>query len=116
MTRILLADTNPTLRSALALLLETRLGVQVIGQVSSMESLLFEADATRPDIIILDWDLPGEPVVDRMASLRKKAPHACVVIYSARPEILNQVNGADATMFKTDPPELIVSTVQSLIY
>lgn len=57
MNRILLADSNPTLRSALALLLETRLDAQVVGQVSSMESLLCEAAATQPDIIIIGLGL-----------------------------------------------------------
>lgn len=115
MNRILLADSNPTLRSALALLLETRLDVQIIGQVSSMESLLSEAAATRPDIIIMAWELPGEPGLGRLEALRQKAPHAFIMVSSARPENARLAEGADAFLCKTDPPETILQAIQGII-
>jgi two-component system response regulator DesR len=112
MNRILLADNNPTLRSALALLLETRLGAQVVGQVSSMESLLCEAAATRPEIIIMDWELPGKPYNERIAALRQKTPYSRIIVTSARPENALQATDSDAFLCKTDPPEAILDLVQ----
>jgi two-component system response regulator DesR len=114
MYRILLADSNPTPRSALALLLETRLDAQIVGQVSSMESLLCEAAATHPDLIILDWELPGEPARERIAALRQKAPHACILASSVRPESASLIEGADAFVCKTDLPETILQTIRTL--
>ncbi len=108
MIRILLADNNLNLRSALALLLETRLGAQIVGQVNSMESLLWEASATRPDVVIMDWELPGQPAQERISTLRGKAPTARIIVTSARPEIESQVVGADAFLCKVDPPETIL--------
>lgn len=115
MTRILLADSNPILRSALALLLETRLDAQIVGQVSSMESLLCEAFATRPDIIIMDWGLPGEPASERIQALHQKAPRACILAASVRPETASLVEGADAFICKTDAPETILPVIQNPI-
>jgi DNA-binding NarL/FixJ family response regulator len=114
MNRILLADPNPTLRSALALLLETRLDAQVVGQVSSMESLLCEAAATQPEIIIIGLGLPGEPVQERVTALRKKAPRANILIASACPEKETLAEGTDAFIFQTDLPETILQVIQSL--
>jgi DNA-binding NarL/FixJ family response regulator len=115
MNRILLADPNPTLRSALALLLETRLGAQIVGQVSSMESLLCEAAATQPDIIIVGLNLPGEPYQERIAALRQKVPHASILTSSARPESASLTEGTAAFLCQTDLPETILQTIQALI-
>jgi DNA-binding NarL/FixJ family response regulator len=114
MNRILLADPNPTLRSALALLLETRLDAQIVGQVSSMESLLCEAVATHPDIIIIGLGLPGEPAHERIAALRKKAPRANVLVASAFLEEPSLSEGTDAFLCQTDLPETILQTIQTL--
>jgi DNA-binding NarL/FixJ family response regulator len=108
MNRILLADHNLPLRSALALLLETRLGGQIVGQVSSMESLLCEANATRPEVVIMDWGLPGEPNSGRIKTLRTKTPHSRIIIVSARPEIASQATDADAFFCTTEPPEKLI--------
>jgi CheY-like chemotaxis protein len=115
MNRILLADSNPTLRSALALLLETRLNAQVVGQVSSMEGLLCEAAATHPDVIIVGLELPGEPAQGRMLALREKAPRASILLASVCPESVNLTEGTDAFLCETDPPETILNTIQKLV-
>ncbi len=115
MNRILLADSNPTLRSALALLLETRLSAQIVGQVSSMESLLWEAAATQPDLIIVGLELPGKPARERMLALREKAPRACILLASTRLESANLTEGTDAFLCETDPPETILNTIQKII-
>lgn len=115
MNRILLADPNPTLRSALALLLETRLDAQIVGQVSSMEGLLCEAAATQPDIIIVGLGLPGEPAQERMAALRQKAPHASLLMSSARPENASLTEGTAAFLCQTDLPETILQTIQAFV-
>jgi DNA-binding NarL/FixJ family response regulator len=113
MDRILLADSNPTLRSALALLLETRLDAQIVGQVSSVESLLCEAAATQPTLIIMDWELPGKPADGRIAALRQIAHRACIIASSVRPESASLAVDADAFLCKSDPPETILRTIQT---
>jgi DNA-binding NarL/FixJ family response regulator len=113
MYRILLADPNPTLRSALALLLETRLNAQIVGQVSSLESLMYEAAATSPDLIVMAWELPGSPAEGRIAALRQKAPRARIIVSSARPEHAELIEGADAFLCKTDPPDIIFQTIRA---
>lgn len=115
MNRILLADPNPTLRSALALLLETRLDVQVVGQVSSMESLICEAVVTQPDLIIIGLKLQGEPVQNRLEVLRCLAPRAHILLCSPLPEQASLVEGTIAFLCQADPPDVILQTVQNLL-
>ncbi len=111
MKRVLLADDDDALRSALALLLQTRLGMTVIAEATSMETTLDAAHVEQPDLILLDWELPGEPRFRRIEALRSAAPNARLVVASARPEAATQAlaDRADAFVNKTDPPEIILA-------
>ena len=113
MIQILLADHNDNSRSALALLLETRLDANIVGEALTMESLLEQATKVGPDVILLDWELPGKPETDRIAILRSVAPGVKVVVMSARPESASQALEADAFVTKTDLPERILAVVES---
>lgn len=112
MTRILLADDNKNLRSALALLLETRMAATIVGEAGTMESLLEQAAKTHPDVVILDWELPGKPEADRIVVVRSVAPGARVIVVSARPEAAAQAGEADAFVNKIDPPERILAVLK----
>ncbi len=110
---MLLADDDEGLRSALTLLLETRLDVRVVAEASTMEAVLGVARVAQPDVILLDWELPGAPQQDRIAALRRIVPRVRVIVASARPEAAAQASAAQADAFvnKTDPPEIILSVV-----
>ena len=115
MIRILIADDNRSIRSALALLLETRLGIIVGGEANTMESLLAKLESLRPDIVIVDWDLPGHPQQARIEAIRSLQPAVRVIVVNSRPEAEAQSAGADAFIYRTDPPETIISAIQSLL-
>lgn len=115
MNRILLAHPLPTFRSALALLLETRLNVQIIEQVNSMEGLLCEAAAVQPDFVILSQELLGGPVRARLTALRQQAPYVKILVVCARPDADLPVDCTDAVFCHTDLPETIVASMQALI-
>jgi DNA-binding NarL/FixJ family response regulator len=112
MIRILLADDNQDSRSTLALLLETRLGATIVGEASTMERLLEQAAITHPDVVLLDWELPGKPEADRIVVVRSVAPNAQVIVVSARPESASQAVEADAFVNKIDPPEHILAVLK----
>ncbi len=116
LTRILLADDHPALRSALELLLETRLNARIVGQSFSMEDLLANLPAIRPSVVILDWELPGLPATDRIRALRAIRPALKVVITSAQPDVAEQALAAHADAFicKCGPPEQILQVLQGL--
>ena len=111
--RILLADDNRDSRSALALLLETRLGATIVGEATTMESLLERVASLHPDVMLLDWELPGKPEADRIVVLRSIDPDLQIIIVSARPESALQACAADAFVYKTDPPEHLLAVLSN---
>jgi DNA-binding NarL/FixJ family response regulator len=114
MQRILLADDNPDLRSALRLLLETRLEVELIVEARDMEHVLAQVEDAHPDCIILDWELPGRPTRERVTVLRTLVPGLKVIAFSARPESRPDAlaEGVEAFICKTESPIVILEKIQ----
>ena len=116
MERILLADDNPNLRSALRLLLETRLKLVLIVEARDMEHVLAQVEDARPDCVILDWELPGRPTRERVSVLRALVPSLKVIALSARPESKQTAlaEGAEAFVSKADSPLVILDKIQRM--
>src|SRR5512140_2663750 len=114
MKQILLADDNPDLRSALRLMLETRLDLQLITEARDMEHVVAQVEDTRPDCIILDWELPGRPLRERINILRLMVPGMKIIVTSARPESREAAlsEGADGFADKADSPLLILDAMR----
>jgi len=114
--RILLADDNPGLRSALRLLLETRLELELIIEARDMEHVLAQVEDSHPDLIILDWELPGRPIHERVSVLQTLVPHLKVIAFSARPESKQTAlaEGAEAFISKNEPPLLILDKIRKI--
>ena len=116
MKRILLADDNANLRSALRLMLETRLGFELITEARDMEHVLAQVDDSRPECIILDWELPGRPTRERVTVLRALVPSLKVIALSARPESKTdaELEGTNAFLCKTESPEQILKIIRKI--
>ena len=116
MKRILLADDNAVLRSALRLMLETRLGFELITEARDMEHVLAQVEDSRPECIILDWELPGRPTRERVTVLRALVPGLKVIAVSARPESKTEaeLERTDAFLCKTEPPEQILKIIRKI--
>jgi DNA-binding NarL/FixJ family response regulator len=57
--RILLVDDHAVLRSGLEALLELEPDMEVVGGVSSGEDAVARINALRPDVVVMDLDMPG---------------------------------------------------------
>lgn len=116
MEHILLADHNPDLCSALRLLLKTRFGLELIVEASDMEQVLTQVEASLPDCIILDWELPGYPTRKRVPLLRALVPGLRVIALSIRPESKQAAlqEGVDAFVCKTESPVVILEEIRKI--
>jgi DNA-binding NarL/FixJ family response regulator len=123
--RVLIADDQPQVRSALRLLLKQEPGMIVVGEAEDTQQALELADGQRPDLVLLDWELPGPwsagPLKNAgqrlLPALRARCPRVTVVALSGRPEARQAAldAGADAFVSKGDPPERVLATVKNCI-
>ena len=116
MIRILLADESAEIRSALRLLLETRLDLELISEARDMQHVLAQVEDSHPACIILDWNLPGRPTRERISVLRALVPDIKIIVMNTSPELRQQVlnDGANAFICKTDPPSKLLESIQEL--
>ena len=122
--RIFIADDQIKVRSALRLLLEQEPGLRVVGEAAETESLLAQAEATQPDLMLLDWELPNLVGVNSstgsgsrlLAALRARCPRLVVIALSGRLEARQaaMTAGADAFVSKGDPPERLLAALQAV--
>jgi DNA-binding NarL/FixJ family response regulator len=114
--RILLADDQPKLRFALRLLLEREPDLEVVGEAADAETLLAQLETTQPDIVLLDWELPGLKPADMLPYLRAAFPRLKVIALSGRLEALQPAlsAGADAFVSKASPPERLLATLNAI--
>lgn len=116
MKRFLLADDNPDLRSALRLMLETRLDAPLVLEAEDQARLIDQSMAHEPDCLILDWELPGLDDRGCVTALRGLLPDLKIIVTSARPEAAEAAEAAhvDAFISKTDPPSEILNAIRRL--
>lgn len=110
----LLADDNSATRSALELVLEKRLEMRVAGGAASFQELCALLSRTQPDLLILDWELPGFKGAASLEELRSLSPAMKVVALSARPEARETclAAGADAFVSMVEQPDALFQTVR----
>jgi DNA-binding NarL/FixJ family response regulator len=111
--RVLLADDQMKVRSALRLLLEQEPGLSVVGEAAEAEDLLAQVRTEYPDLVLLDWELPDQGGAATLAGLRAARPGPMVIALSGRPEARRAAlaAGADAFVSKGDPPERLLAAV-----
>jgi DNA-binding NarL/FixJ family response regulator len=115
--RILLADDQMQIRSALRLLLEQGVGLSVVGEAAGAESLLALAKETKPDLLLTDWDLVKKRDVGIIRFLREEYPSLRVIALSGRPEVRQEAlqAGADAFVSKGEPPQRLMDTIYTTL-
>lgn len=114
--RILLADDRVKVRSALQLLLEQEPDVEVVGEAGDGSSLLLLAEKETPDVIMLDWELPGRPIATLLAEVGHLLPAVKVVAMSVHPEARRAAHEAGVTAFvsKNAPSEELLAVLNAL--
>ncbi|MFD8750565.1 response regulator transcription factor [Kitasatospora sp. NPDC059577] len=79
--RVLLADDEHLIRGALAALLSLEDDIEVIAQAGSGPEALAMAQSHRPDVAVLDLQMPGRDGIEVAAELRRLLPDCrCMIV------------------------------------
>lgn len=79
--RVLLADDEHLIRGALAALLSLEDDIEVVAQAGSGPEALAMAQAHRPDVAVLDLQMPGKDGIEVAAELRRLLPDCrCMIV------------------------------------
>jgi len=119
MIRILLAEDQGMMRSALAVLLGLEDDLEVVAQVSTGDAVRAAARASAPDVALLDIEMPGRSGLDAAAELRAELPSCRVLILTTfgRPGYLRRAmeSGASGFLVKDGPVEELAKAIRRVL-
>ena len=117
--RLLLADDQDLIRGALSALLELEPDFEVVASVDRGDKVVAAALASRPDVALLDIEMPGLDGLAAAAVLTAQVPACRVVILTTfgRAGYLRRAMAAGAVGFvvKDAPPEALADAVRRVV-
>lgn len=116
--RILLADDHPMLRDGVAGLVGDQPDMELVGEASNGSETVEQFRRYRPDIILLDLQMPGMNGIDAMRAIRDEFPDVRVIVlttYSGDVEILRALKaGAQAYLLKSVLRRELLDTIRAV--
>lgn len=107
------------MRGALALLLDLEEDIEVVAQVASGDEVVSRALETRPDVALLDIEMPGRNGLDAAAELRERLPSCRVLVLTTfgRPGYLRRAmeSGASGFLVKDGPVEELAAAIRRVL-
>jgi two-component system response regulator DesR len=114
--RLLLADDQGLVRGALAALLDLEPDFEVVSEVSRGDEVVAEAERVRPDVALLDVEMPGLDGVSAARALHAAMPACRILMVTTfgRPGYLRQAMAAGASGFvvKDTPARQLADAVR----
>lgn len=118
MIRLLLADDENLIRSALAALLDLEDDLEVVAEAASGHEAVAMARAHRPDVAVLDLQMPGLDGIAVAAQLRDELPEcrSLIVTSHGRPGYLKRAlaTGVRGFVPKTVSAQVLATVVRSV--
>lgn len=115
--RVMLVDDHALVRSAIRGAI-TAPDVEVVAEAASAEEALDLAPRLRPDILLLDVDLPGMTGVQLVRELAPRLPATKIVmltVSTSRRDVLDAIrNGAIGYLTKDLSPEALLRSVRGI--
>lgn len=112
---IIVADHQDRVRFALRMLLERMMGQKVMAEASNASELSKLVANKQPDLLLLDWELPGLDAAAELQRLRVLHQGLRVIVISSAPGVRQAAleAGADAFIDKAAPPEALMEAVSN---
>ena len=84
---VLVVDDSDVLRSLVAHYLDAESDLHVVASVGTAQAAFEQVRRARPDVILLDHQMPGGDGLDALPELRRLCPRARIVLFSSALEI-----------------------------
>ncbi|GAY13141.1 response regulator transcription factor [Pseudonocardia sp. N23] len=89
--RVLIADDHPVYRDGLRMLLESTGSVEVVGTVADGDAALDAVVDMRPDVVVMDLQMPGTDGVEAVRRIVTRVPGTGVLVLSMHDDEENVV-------------------------
>jgi len=118
MTKVLIADNHPIVRMGIKNVLASASEFEVVDDVATTSELFEKLEATTPDVVILEMDIPEINGIATLRKMKQDYPNVRVLIYSGQSEDVYALStiraGAFGYLSKTADLDYIVSAVRKV--
>ncbi len=116
--RVAIVEDDSGLRNQLQRILKSASGVCCVGVYGSAEKALEGMVAVRPDVILMDINLPGMSGIECVARLRKDLTEVHVImltVYEDSDRIFQALQaGADGYLVKSSPTDVLLRAIEDV--
>lgn len=116
--RLLLVDDQPAVQRGLKMRFALEPDLEVVGEAGGFAEAISLARALRPDVVLMDVEMPGMDGISAIAALRQVAPHSAVVIFTLRDDAATQEQaraaGAAAFVAKHRTEGALLATIRGV--
>ena len=116
--RILAVDDHPVIRRGIAAIIATQADMTLVAEASNGREAIQQFRTHRPDITLMDLQMPEMCGVDALSAIRGEFPHAKIIVlttYGGDVQILRAVKGgAQAYLLKNTFHEELVATIRAV--
>ena len=116
MIRVLLAEDQLMFRTAVRKLLELEGDIEVVAEVDRGDELVRSALVARPDVAVVDIELPGQDGISAVSHLRQRLPACRTLILTmyGRPGFVQRAleSGVSGFLMKDAPVEVLASAIR----
>src|SRR5262245_39011174 len=114
--RVLLVDDHVVVRKGLRALLDREAGIEVAGEAADGEQALRAVDRLRPDVILMDLEMPGIGGVEATRQIAETHPEARIVVltsHAAEQDVFPALKaGALGYVLKHSAPEDVLHAIR----
>ncbi|MCU6709803.1 response regulator transcription factor [Paenibacillus sp. J5C_2022] len=115
--KLLICDDHAVVRSGLAMLLDGKHGIQVVGEASEGDEAIALTKELSPDVVLMDLSMPhGKDGMTATSELKKLSPDTAVLILTMHDDeeyLFRAIGiGASGYILKNAPHDELVSAIQ----
>jgi DNA-binding NarL/FixJ family response regulator len=115
-SRILIVDDNSSFRHGMRALLDIQPDMEVVGEAPNGNAAMELVEELRPDLILLDAQMPGMTGVAVTQRIKRLLPQTEIILLTMYIDYRSKAieAGADAFITKGLPPEHMLSLIRGL--
>lgn len=116
MTKLLIYEDNPQLREGLTMLINGSDGFEVLSAFKNCNNVEDEVRAFRPDVILMDIDMPGTNGIEGLKKIREIDTDVKILmltVFDDNKNVFDAIsNGANGYVLKKTPPARLLEYIQ----
>jgi len=113
--KVVYYEDNSSLREGIAFLIQSTPQLELLATFSNADTVKTDTEQLKPDVILMDIDMPGINGIDAAAIVKAVSPATQVImltVFDNEEKIFNAIrNGASGYLLKHTPPAEIIESI-----